>query len=826
MPFLSHLQLDRLSFWIGFLTGTLFWFVLSRLSREWPAIREGLRKWYKYFRQRQLAGTEWAIRQDVLRRAQRSHLASPLFSLDEIIIPPLLLAPPPAVQREETSLASTRFYERVITMLPDWPMFASRFGAPRISLLQALRGGTRLAIVGQVGVGKTTALAHLASQVAKRESDLGFAKQLTPIFIHFLDLESFLENPQDPVQPIFRVLQRQLPITAQPRLLGFLRSAFSDGEILLLLDGLDELPPERFDLPKTYLENLLAHYPNIRVVVAASECFVDGLSALGFEPLALAAWSQEQVNEFISRWGRLWTTHLSERIAQKTGSIPIDDVLLRGWIDTSPFYTPLEWTMLVWGAYAGDSAGLSIPQALEAYMTRFAGQSKALSPALATLAQAFLKSRNPALTIREIEQTIGDLPAFLDNEAEAPLPEEHSRPQPGKVARPGNRVLLALLDVGLLREYSNERIAFSHPILVAYLAASSLREPLQLPQRPMWCVEQAFLQFLSASPTTNDDWFSSWLSASSPPLHENLIHAFSLIRLSARTSPLRSSVMKQYLTFMQDETLAFGTRLRGLAACSTSNDPSTALLFRQWLKSESPVLRHLGALGCGILQDTQSLQDLIRLLNDPVEEVRLATCFALGQYRHPLAEEAILRALAFGDEMLRMAAAEVLANILPNGAEHLKEALTLEDLLTRRAAVFGMAQLDEPWVVDELERLVVEDSQWVVRNAAAQILESFHHPSPWLPTPLPPPHDTPWLIAFAAKLGQGVTPGQPIEPLLHQALIQGDDDEKLAAMAMIRRYPNPTYVKDLITLTHHENPAVRSTAHYTIWALSLTGIAV
>jgi len=62
--------------------------------------------------------------------------------------------------------------------------------------------------------------------------------------------------------------------------------------------------------------------------------------------------------------------------------------------------------------------------------------------------------------------------------------------------------------------------------------------------------------------------------------------------------------------------------------------------------------------------------------------------------------------------------------LMSEGYEILKEGTSLEDIITRRAAVFGLASIRSSWANDLLERIVVEDSQWVVRNAAGQALES------------------------------------------------------------------------------------------------------
>ena len=90
-------QIDLLSFWLGFLVATLFWFLLSRMRPLLPAIRERFRLLIRSIRERNLQGANDYLRQETVRRAQRWHLANGLFALDDILLPPLLIAPPAPV---------------------------------------------------------------------------------------------------------------------------------------------------------------------------------------------------------------------------------------------------------------------------------------------------------------------------------------------------------------------------------------------------------------------------------------------------------------------------------------------------------------------------------------------------------------------------------------------------------------------------------------------------------------------------------------------------------------------------------------------------------
>ena len=120
----------------------------------------------------------------------------------------------------------------------------------------------------------------------------------------------------------------------------------------------------------------------------------------------------------------------------------------------------------------------------------------------------------------------------------------------------------------------------------------------------------------------------------------------------------------------------------------------------------------------------------------------------------------------------------------------LKEAAQMDDLLVRRAAVFGLARINQPWAKSELNRLALEDKEWVVRSAATQIVERENEPDNTIPRKPQPLHEIPWLVAFAGARGIGIAPGQPAENLLLTALAEGTQEEQLAAMECLQQHPN------------------------------------
>ena len=152
--------------------------------------------------------------------------------------------------------------------------------------------------------------------------------------------------------------------------------------------------------------------------------------------------------------------------------------------------------------------------------------------------------------------------------------------------------------------------------------------------------------------------------------------------------------------------------------------------------------------------------------------------------------EIVAHTLLHADEDLRRAAAEALANDPGEGHAMLKDGPTLSDILVRRAVVYGLARVDEPWAVELLKKVQVEDQEWVVRNSAGEVLEARHQAeSPRVPRPLKAPSETPWLIEFAGTQGVGITPGSPATDILISVLKNGKEEERFAVLSISKEGP-------------------------------------
>jgi HEAT repeat protein len=186
--------------------------------------------------------------------------------------------------------------------------------------------------------------------------------------------------------------------------------------------------------------------------------------------------------------------------------------------------------------------------------------------------------------------------------------------------------------------------------------------------------------------------------------------------------------------------------------------------------------------------------------------------------------ETVAYTLLNGENWLRKAAAEALANNMEEGHPALQEASTLEDANIRRAAVFGLGRLRLPWSIEILNKLATQDQQWIVQDAANQFLISIQKPHPRTPHPLPSPPQTAWLVAFAGERGMGVAPGKPAYDLLHKALQEGNEDQQLAALYYLGMTGNEKAVLPIYQVYHSSKGDVHEAAYNALWNLNACGI--
>ena len=835
--------MEPVSFVIGFATGILFTWLVSRVRPLLAQIRENARERREAAQVRRTSGLEDNHRRITLRRAQGMHLASSLFALDEILQEPRLIAPPARVEPGVIGIQED-IISQTLPYMPAWPEPAAIYRAPTLGIAEAITGGSNVVIVGAAGSGKTVALGHLASLAANLNVRLDPNSDLeaVPYLYHVADLQFPFDPSKDPASVLINAASEHAPIFDLRRLPGFIHQTLKNRQALLLVDGFDELDPHGQRNVVAWFQALLQAYPKIRIVTTACPGQLNGLVRLGFSPLALIGWDPAKISRFIRQWGELWERTVALEAWAQSGPDHVDSILLNTWLtaDNSGL-SPFELTLKVWGAYAGDSLGPRVVDTIATHVRRIAPSGTPVA-ALELLAMQVVLTLQPIFDPRQARSWVkqyeivedkpieaGETVGEAGDEMEPSLTDSQKiriRKSKAGEATPSHGLLSRMVESGLLIAHSNNKMRFLHPVLNGYLAGQAIGDndaDTTLLALPDWDGKTVSLHYLAARGDASAV-ADIMLKESDLPLHNHGFAVAHWLRDAPKDAAWRSTAFACLLAILQAEGQPLSLRAQAMAAFVASGDPGAATLFRQLLSSRSYELIPLAALGSGALRDVKAIEALEELLQAPVGSVRRAICLALVAIGTEKSLEGVARALLQGDEELRRAAAEALANDPGEGHAMLREGATLADILVRRAVVHGLARVDQPWAIETLQRMQVQDDQWAVRNLANQYLEQLQTLDSRVPRPLAAPSEAPWLLAFAGKQKMGIPRGGPATDVLLSAFKQGETEERLAALPYLKRVANEGIVAALYHAMYGEDPEVRESAFHAIEEIGADGV--
>jgi HEAT repeat protein len=785
-------QFNTPEFW----TGVILTLVVIVISRRFTPIVDFILRWLSGLGQifsEMLSRTSTDhYHRELITRAQTMHVAKDVFMLDEIAIPPRILAPPLPTDPLRTEPIPEHTLG-VVPNLPDWTYLSGVYQAPTISLADALKDGANIIITGEPGSGKTTALAYLALKAADQDPEAGVAADMLPVLVHAADFPEAHRIEKDPLKSLISAAQEQASSGMASRLSGYLSPIIRSGRGLILLDGLDELTPEEATPIAGWISSFLDSYPGNRIVAAGPPQNIPGIVHTGLVQVTLSPWSDYDQNLFLTQWGQSWQNHIIPNLPKRRIG-DLDPALITGWLaGASRRSTPLEMTLIVWASYTGDVRGSKVTDSIRSYMARVLSPDEH-QPAEAT-ALTWLTDREGAI---------------------------------GEIALRRGTPVNDLVDAGILIRRARKRVSFAQPAVGAYLAARAMTDAgvPEVVTRPGWAPAETALGFFAGmgdlSPVVEE-----LLKTTGDPLESNLFMAARWLRETPARLVWKAPVLRSLATVASAKMNPYGLRLRAVHALARLNESSIAILFHRMLTSDDPSSRVLAALGLGGLKHDESIEKLLDIAYQDLNlEVRQAACLALASIGTESSLEGLGQILLEGDEAVRLAAAEALASHPSEGHGMLRDAIELNNLLTRRAAVFGLARIREPWALQILHQIQVEDDQWVVRGAAAEAIERRINP-PWkIHPPILEISELPWLVEFASREGHGVAPGRAALELLRLAFSMGTPEEKVAALEAITIAASDELGLELRQAIQSQETYLRDAAFEAIWRLKSSGVEV
>lgn len=838
---------------------------------------------------------------NIVRLAQRNHIASTAASLTDILIEPRFLTAPPLAAPLEDVVTHSIFH--VVPHLPDMPVLQTPYNIHTLSIDELGTGDRALALLATPGSGRTTALMAimlralgraqfkkpidrvqqkidaeeaalddkkravrikervLLEQRAKErlaeergmtldnqnETGIPLFNRLMPVYVHLSDIradEATYGKEIDPAEPLVRAVQRQLGRVAASTTPQNLYKRLNSGQALLLIDGYDELAPQEQAEQIEWLKAFIGAYrQNFFIIAGSPEQHGVLTQEIGLTPVYLRPWSDIDREQAVDNWATAWS-----RTGGRRSSVQAPDKeIVQIAKSNMRLLTPLDLTLRTWSHFSGSEEQSQFGDWVNTFIKRYLPTDQTdenitkhliIAAALqldegyitrARLTTLLEETSPPAETdtvtdgsLTPVEPEIPDPLAELTEASEAKPDTKSKEKKPEKKVNPADKFVATLYKTGLLVRYKGGRYRFRHPYIAAYLASQSLQD-----------ADETTLTEKINAPT----WRQAVTYSAS---HTDLTH-FVNIRMSNPTDIIQSNIMEithwlkyapqdvawriPYIKYLGKVFTAPNQypllRERAAAALLTTDDPNVAVIFQQATQSVVAQIRQLACLAIGVLGQPEGAAAIIPLLKDGGSDVQLAAALSLGAIRTEEALTALVDALTDGSESLRQAVAETLADIPLEGYPTLYDAIQDDEMIVRRAAVFGIKRLKSDWAVVAIYRAFLEDSQWYVRSAAQMAFQEMRYGTGNGPHGYPPPEAITWLNEWAAKRQENIPPGEDAGLILVKALQEGEDTVRALAARNAGQLGEVQMAKVLYNTLRDKKSDVRDAAHRSLADLQI-----
>ncbi|MEM8546125.1 MAG: NACHT domain-containing protein, partial [Cyanobacteria bacterium P01_H01_bin.119] len=167
-----------------------------------------------------------------------------------------------------------------------------------------------LMVLGGPGVGKSTFLRKMGLEALRRQAILHYGRQNAELvkaqdtyYAHdcipvMLELRQF--NSQD--KSVKEAIAEEFEVCGFPQARECTEVFLKSGKLLVLLDGLDEVPSETLNHVITEIENLVDRYDSNRFIASCRVAAYTFGSFRRFNDVAMAAFEDSQIERFINNW--------------------------------------------------------------------------------------------------------------------------------------------------------------------------------------------------------------------------------------------------------------------------------------------------------------------------------------------------------------------------------------------------------------------------------------------------------------------------------------------------------------------------------------------
>ena len=781
-------QLEKFSFILGFFAATLLWFIFSKAKKWLPEIKTSLTNFQIKFNKSQNFGLLIAIKKDTIRRAQSNHIGSKLFSLDEIVIEPLVFLTDQRQILHDSGIFDIDISE-TIPNVPELPQINRNYIFPKIRITELIQTENNIIISGIPGSGKSTCLAYLASKLAENSNLCGNQGGKTPFYFHILETD-ILNHPDITIyEAIYKVFSQYVPNIHLPKLAKFIHDEINSNNAIIMIDGIDELYKEEAEKVFEFILRTSKTRQLLKFVITTSPYFIGNLAHENFLSVEISPFSNKNVNDLNAKW----ISHWYKNIISNNKNLPliIKEKLLVNWTKLDlPNYTPLEYTLFIWGALTGDLQGYDT---LSIYQSHFL--------------RIFQNNFQPEI--------LGEIACRFINEKKSIINSKGF----------DSNLINRLLDWGIIQKY-NDSFYFNHLDFLGYTANLNAKcLPLgksisKLSRNP---IDFTYASFLS-SQENGFGWIEEVIYEDQTAINFNLLLIIPWLRHTTKKTIWRITLFKMIMRYLSISSIPLSIKYRYISAFMFSNDNSFGIILKQLLTNNDINLKKLALMSMGFFTSSQPLlQDGINELSGYSNDLMKYLVLVLSTNSDEVNLDSLARLLLSADENIRKLISQCLANMNEQANDVLKDAITMDDILVRRSAIYGLVHLNDIWVYDILKKLTVEDSQWVIRDMANQAFEYINTPKVILPKIKNNLHELNWIIQFAANKNIGISPDSDPTQILSSLLITGNEMEKRKTLSIIPDYFDYSIYPLILNLVFSENLQLSNEAIVSIWRIFQSG---
>ncbi|MCK5346736.1 MAG: HEAT repeat domain-containing protein, partial [Candidatus Heimdallarchaeota archaeon] len=337
----------------------------------------------------------------------------------------------------------------------------------------------------------------------------------------------------------------------------------------------------------------------------ASPTYLGNLIKAPFKLVSISPWGKKDKLDFLEKWSSQWPQSSAPGDPVNVEKSQILNIMLS---ISSQFFTPLEFTLNSWAAYAGDLSGPKANHAIQSFLNRITSTTSNNNfMALENITVLLLDQENDSFSKRDIFSLFSKK---VGSEASPPGTEKTS---------PANREIQIALTYNIIQKAGPDRYYFSCPSIAGFLAAGGLSRTNKSTAHRILSKTDSSLYYETMRYFSVFNKIEPYLGeflADQSLYKEKLIHVCHWLPYSMMPTVEMVPVLKAITAEIHNNKI-YLVKLRLMIALTKSGNANINNIVRHLLKSQNLKTKRAAAICAGYIQDLGSVPLLINQLNDP-----------------------------------------------------------------------------------------------------------------------------------------------------------------------------------------------------------------